>query len=86
MASLFESLVACRNLALGSPTSADIKASNPYTKKNGVSHVLEFEVVRYAHNTSGNTSFHFPFAFSNLFFKFWMMVLFVDSTCPFAHG
>nr|XP_016466478.1 PREDICTED: uncharacterized protein LOC107789217 [Nicotiana tabacum] len=48
IASWFDSSVACRNLALGSSTSIGIKASEPYTKKNGVAPVLDFGVVRYA--------------------------------------
>lgn len=85
MASLFKLSVVCWNLVLGSPTSTGIKASASYTREKGVSPVLDFEVVRYAHSTSGNISLHFPLALSSFFSLFWMMVLFLDSAWLFAH-
>jgi len=45
MASLFDPLLVCQNLVLGSPASTDISASAPYTREKGISPVLDFGVV-----------------------------------------
>ena len=47
--------------------SADMIASTPYVKENGISPVDLLGVVRYAHKTLGNSPAHLPLAPSNLF-------------------
>ena len=67
-------------------TSADITTSAPYVKENGVSPVDLLGVVRYAHNTLGNSSAHLPFASPNLFFNPFTIVLLMASACPLLWG
>ena len=60
-------------------TSADMIASAPYVRGNGVSPVDLLGVVWYAHKTLGSSSAHLPLTPSNLFFNPFTITLLVAS-------
>ena len=79
---LFRAGVNSSTYALHRLTSADILASTLYVKKNGVSHVNFFGVIRFAHRMLGSSSAHLPFVSSSLFFNPFIIALLVASACP----
>ena len=60
--------------------------SAPYFIENGVSLVVLFGIVRYAHRTLGNSSAHLLLAPSNLFFNSFTMALLVASAWSLLYG
>ena len=63
-----------------------ITASTPYVMEKGVSPVDLLKIVLYDHSTWGNSSTHFSFASSSLFFSISRITLFVALACPFPCG
>ena len=68
------------------PTSTGATTSVPKARVNGVSWVVDFHVVLYAHNTSGRYSTHLPLRSSNLVLNAALRVLMVTSAYPLDCG
>ncbi|GAB2298296.1 hypothetical protein Dimus_038526 [Dionaea muscipula] len=73
-------------LNVGIYISIGITASAPYTSENEVEPAEFRTVVRYDHTTPSSSSAHLPLALSSLFLSVEMIVLLVDSACPFSWG